>query len=62
MGTITYNADVAPHLQRGLMYRRLRMQRSEVLHQRDVAKIFWRVTIPALLVFWVAVAYGIYSI
>ena len=35
MATITYETDVAPHLQRGLMYRRLRMQRWQVLHERD---------------------------
>lgn len=35
MATITYETDVAPHLQRGLMYRRLRMQRWQVLHKRD---------------------------
>ena len=32
---ITYGTDVAPHLQRGLMYRRLRMQRRRVLHQHQ---------------------------
>jgi len=35
VATITYETDVAPHLQRGLMYRRLRMQRWQALHAHD---------------------------
>jgi hypothetical protein len=35
MAVITYGTDVAPHLRRGLMYRRLRMKRWEVLHRRN---------------------------
>ena len=35
MATITYQTDVGPHLQRALMYRRLRMQRWKVLHEHD---------------------------
>ena len=35
MAVITYRTDVAPHLRRSLMYRRLRMQRWQVLHARD---------------------------
>ncbi len=35
MATITYVTDVAPHLQRALMYRRLRMQRLLALHEHD---------------------------
>jgi hypothetical protein len=32
VATITYANDVAPHLQRSLMYRRLRLQRWQDLH------------------------------
>jgi hypothetical protein len=35
VATITYEIDVAPHLQRSLTYRRLRMRRWHALHQRD---------------------------
>lgn len=35
MATLTYATDIAPHLERGLRFRRLRMQRWEVLHARD---------------------------
>ena len=35
VATITYETDVAPHLQRALMYRHLREQRWQVLHQHD---------------------------
>ena len=32
---ISYRTDVAPHLQRSLMVRRLRLQRWQVLHAAD---------------------------
>jgi hypothetical protein len=35
VATLTYATDIAPHLQRGLQLRRLRMQRWQVLHARD---------------------------
>jgi hypothetical protein len=35
VATITYATDVAPHLQRGLMYRRLRLQRRQFLHDHN---------------------------
>lgn len=34
MAVITYGTDVAPHLQRALMYRRRRVRRWELLHPR----------------------------
>lgn len=34
MAVITYGTDIAPHLQRAMMYRRRRMRRWEVLHPR----------------------------
>jgi len=35
VAAITYETDVAPHLWRALMYRRLRMQRWLALHEHD---------------------------
>ena len=35
VATITYQADVGPHLQRALMYRRQRLQRCHALRQHD---------------------------
>jgi hypothetical protein len=35
MAVITYGTDVAPHLKRGLMYRRLRLQRWRAFHEHD---------------------------
>jgi hypothetical protein len=35
VATITYETDVAPHLQRALMYRRLRKQRWQTLQEHD---------------------------
>lgn len=58
--TLTYERDVRPHLKRGLRYRQLR-QRWYVLHRHDGRAIFWRITIPALLLFWGLVAYGVHS-
>jgi hypothetical protein len=33
---ITYAYDVAPHFQRQMLYRRLRLQRRQVLHPRTL--------------------------
>jgi hypothetical protein len=35
VSVITYGTDVAPHLKRAMMYRRLRMQRWRDLHKHD---------------------------
>lgn len=35
MAVITYRTDIAPHLKRGLTYRRLRLQRRHVLDAHD---------------------------
>jgi hypothetical protein len=59
---ITYQSDVAPHLKRGLMYRRLRIHRWDALHEHDGRATFWWIAIPSLLLFWAAVAYGVHSI
>ena len=34
MAVMTYGTDIAPHLQRALMYRRRRLRRWELLHPR----------------------------
>jgi hypothetical protein len=39
VAVITYGTDVAPHLQRALAYRRLRIQRWQALHRHD-SKIY----------------------
>ena len=43
MAAITYRSDIAPHLKLGLIYRRLRMQRWQVLHRscRDYDPYEW---------------------
>ena len=35
VATLTYATDIAPHLERALRFRRLRMQRWQVLHAHD---------------------------
>jgi hypothetical protein len=35
VATLTYATDIAPHLERGLRLRRLRMRRWQVLHPHD---------------------------
>ena len=62
VATLTYEFDIAPHLQRGLMYRRLRLQRRDALHKHDGRATFWWIAIPSLLLFWATVAYGVNSI
>lgn len=59
---ITYEFDVAPHLFRARMYRCKRKERYAQLHAHDGRGVFWRITIPSLLLFWALVAYGISSL
>jgi hypothetical protein len=59
---ITYEFDVAPHLRRGLRYRRMREERLYELHKHDGRAAFWQITLAGLFLFWGAVAYGIYCV
>jgi hypothetical protein len=62
VATITYKADVAPHLERGMMYRRMRMQRWQALHKHDGAATFWRIALLSQLLFWAFVGYGVHLV
>lgn len=55
---LTYHFDVAPHMLKGSVYRKMRMHR---LRDLSAAK-FWRLAIVSLAVFWGAVAYGLHSL
>jgi len=58
---LTYEC-IAPHLERGLQYRRLRQQRWRVLHEHDGRATFWRIAAPGLVLFWGLVAYAVFSL
>ena len=59
---ITYEFDVAPHLSRARVFRWMRKERYAQIHAHDGSGLFWRTLVPALLLFWSLVGYGIYSL
>lgn len=60
--TITYEFDVAPHLRRALWFRARRIKRWNQLHKHDGRAAFWRIALPACLLFWGLVGFGLYAI
>jgi hypothetical protein len=57
--TISHECDVAPHLRRALDFRARRIKRWNRLHKHDGRATFWRIALPACLLFWGLVGYGI---
>jgi len=49
--------DVASHLERTNWHGAGRMGHEAQFHKHDGRALFWRTAIPALLIFWTAVAY-----
>jgi hypothetical protein len=59
--SLTYDADVAPHLNRALIYRAKRNARWNLLHRHDGRAKFWGMAILALFAFWGLVVYAMSS-
>ena len=59
---ITYTFDIAPHLRRVQSLRARRNARWHWLHRHDGRAEFWRLAVPACLLFWGFVVYGVYEI
>lgn len=56
---ITYEFDVAPHMRRALALRSRRLQRVFYLRRHHGRALFWQIALPACLMFWAALGYGI---
>jgi hypothetical protein len=56
--SLTYDADVAPHLDRALFYRAKRNARWNLLHRHDGRARIWAIALLGLSAFWGAVAFA----
>lgn len=59
--SITFDHDIAPHLQKGLKYRARRKARARLTYLQYRAMV-WRLVLFAVATFWALVGYGVYSL